>query len=85
MCIRDSPFDVGKTRWQISMMNNNDPKGSNRSRNMFKFLETIWRKEGFAALYTGLAARVIKIAPSCAIMISSYEISKRIFGKKLHQ
>ncbi|CAI4510302.1 CDN_1a_G0022320.mRNA.1.CDS.1 [Saccharomyces cerevisiae] len=79
------PFDVGKTRWQISMMNNSDPKGGNRSRNMFKFLETIWRTEGLAALYTGLAARVIKIAPSCAIMISSYEISKKVFGNKLHQ
>ncbi len=67
------------------MMNNSDPKGGNRSRNMFKFLETIWRTEGLAALYTGLAARVIKIAPSCAIMISSYEISKKVFGNKLHQ
>ncbi|CAI4063008.1 hypothetical protein SKDZ_07G4980 [Saccharomyces kudriavzevii ZP591] len=77
------PFDVGKTRWQISMMNNNDSKNAYRSKNMFKFLETIRRTEGFAALYTGLAARVIKIAPSCAIMISSYEISKKIFGKKI--
>ena len=79
------PFDVGKTRWQISMMNNGDSKRVNRSRNMFKFLDTIRRREGFAALYTGLAARGIKIAPSCAIMISSYEISKNIFGDKLHQ
>lgn len=77
------PFDVGKTRWQISVMANNDKstlRVRESGRNMFKFLDEIRRSEGVAALYTGLSARVAKIAPSCAIMISSYEISKRIFS-----
>lgn len=81
------PFDVGKTRWQISYVN---PKNTlaasgthaspNGNANMFKYLAGIWRREGFSSLYTGLPVRVAKIAPSCAIMISSYEISKRIFS-----
>ncbi|KAG0671967.1 Carrier protein, mitochondrial [Maudiozyma exigua] len=75
------PFDVGKTRWQISMISNNSKnQSSSKHRNMFKFLATIVENEGPAALFTGLTARVVKIAPSCAIMISSYEISKKLFG-----
>ncbi|CAB4256131.1 similar to Saccharomyces cerevisiae YGR257C MTM1 Mitochondrial protein of the mitochondrial carrier family [Maudiozyma barnettii] len=77
------PFDVGKTRWQISMITENSQTQSpQHQRNMFKFLGTIVENEGTAALFTGLTARVIKIAPSCAIMISSYEISKKIFGSE---
>ena len=77
------PFDVGKTRWQISMLSDNtssSTRGHAQSqKNMFKFLSSIAKKEGTRALYTGLTARVVKIAPSCAIMISSYEISKKFF------
>lgn len=77
------PFDVGKTRWQISMLSDNKsvaPQGCAKpEKNMFKFLTSIARREGVGSLYTGLAARVVKIAPSCAIMISSYEISKKLF------
>lgn len=76
------PFDVGKTRWQISYVN---PKAASITstavnKNMFKFIDGIRRREGIRSLYTGLSVRVAKIAPSCAIMISSYEISKRIFS-----
>lgn len=77
------PFDVGKTRWQISMLTDNAiDRKPKQQRNMFKFLGTILKEEGTAALFTGLTARVIKIAPSCAIMISSYEISKKYFTSK---
>ncbi|CAR27841.1 hypothetical protein ZYGR_0N03280 [Zygosaccharomyces rouxii] len=78
------PFDVGKTRMQISLMpqRNNDGlvRSSKFPRNMFKFLDSIRRTEGFGALCVGLPVRIAKIAPSCAIMISSYEVSKRIFS-----
>lgn len=66
-----NPFDVGKTRLQIA-------DGQLRPR-MFPFLWGIYTKEGAAALYGGFAPRVMKIAPLCAIMISSYEIGKKIF------
>ncbi|CAR21728.1 Mtm1p [Lachancea thermotolerans CBS 6340] len=72
------PFDVGKTRMQISFLNNTP--GKSPSKNMFKYLNQIRKSEGLGALYTGLVPRVIKIAPSCAIMISTYEVCKRLFS-----
>lgn len=80
------PFDVGKTRQQISLLGNG--KGNNRgantvrNRNMFKFLNQIRIREGWKSLYTGLGPRLVKIAPSCAIMISTYEISKKIINSQ---
>ncbi|CAH02998.1 Mtm1p [Kluyveromyces lactis] len=81
------PFDVGKTRMQITMDIENkqrntlvSPKKRVSARGMFKFLYNIKQTEGYGALYTGLIPRVMKIAPSCAIMISTYELSKRLFA-----
>lgn len=64
------PFDVGKTRMQISDV------GKPR---MFRYLYDIYRNEGVGALFGGLGPRVMKIAPACAIMISTYEVSKIFF------
>jgi solute carrier family 25 protein 39/40 len=72
-----NPFDVGKTRLQIARESDVTIKRPS----MFKFLIDIYRREGYQALYSGFAPRVMKIAPSCAIMISSYEIGKNFFKK----
>lgn len=84
------PFDVGKTRMQIAMDTETGKRNtlvspSSRgqeapTKNMFKFLYNIKQTEGISALYTGLIPRVMKIAPSCAIMISTYELSKKFFS-----
>lgn len=47
-------------------------------RSMPRFLYQIWADEGLAGLFRGWAARCLKVAPACAIMISSYEISKKM-------
>lgn len=74
-----NPFDVGKTRLQITTQEAQS-KGQNfKKPSMFQFLINIHQKEGMGALYSGFGPRVMKIAPSCAIMISSYEIGKKIF------
>lgn len=73
-----NPFDVGKTRLQIA----NDKK-PHAKHSMFRFLYSIYTKEGVSALYGGFTPRVMKIAPSCAIMISSYEVGKKIFKDNL--
>lgn len=76
-----NPFDVGKTRLQIAT--EEKKLVDKRKPTMFKFLFEIYQKEGLRALYGGFGARVMKIAPLCAIMISSYEIAKKIFKDKL--
>lgn len=49
---------------------------------LFTVLREVVSSHGYAGLYTGLAPRVAKIAPACAIMISSYEACKEYFTKK---
>lgn len=66
------PFDVGKTRLQIERTHD-QPQ-------MFRFLWKIYVNEGPRALFSGLPPRVMKIAPACAMMISSYEIGKKLFA-----
>jgi solute carrier family 25 protein 39/40 len=70
-----NPFDVGKTRLQIS-----NESGMVKEKNMVKFMVDIVRFDGVRALYVGLIPRLFKVAPSCAIMISSYELGKRFFA-----
>jgi solute carrier family 25 protein 39/40 len=41
-------------------------------------LRQIARTEGVSALWRGNQARMLKVAPACAIMISSYDLGKRI-------
>merc|ERR1711964_764460 len=48
-------------------------------RSMPRFLWHIFREEGLAGLWRGWIPRTLKIAPSCAIMISCYEVGKRAF------
>lgn len=48
----------------------------------FTVVRDIVATYGYSGLYTGLAPRVAKIAPACAIMISSYEAFKEYFRKE---
>ncbi|KAL8797810.1 MAG: hypothetical protein Q9195_000162 [Heterodermia aff. obscurata] len=86
-----TPFDVGKTRQQVLQHSPNNTEGSRASsskpekaalrpeeRSMPRFLYSIWREEGTAGLFRGWAARCLKVAPACAIMISSYEVGKKM-------
>jgi len=74
-----TPFDVGKTRQQTAM---HDAKARLQdlpeNRSMPRFLWHIYCTEGAAGLFKGWAARCLKVAPACAIMISSYEIGKKM-------
>ncbi|KAI5838388.1 mitochondrial carrier domain-containing protein [Morchella snyderi] len=65
-----TPFDVGKTRRQVAMQ-----VGGGGS--MAGLLWGIWRVEGVAGLMRGCVPRMLKVAPACAIMISSYEVGKK--------
>ena len=45
---------------------------------MWEIAKNIVKEEGLKGLSKGLVPRVAKVAPSCAIMISSYEFCKNL-------
>ncbi|RAH41672.1 putative mitochondrial carrier protein [Aspergillus brunneoviolaceus CBS 621.78] len=83
-----TPFDVGKTRQQVfrhmgdeaSSALGDSAKGTPHPEQLPlpKFLMHIFREEGMAGLFRGGVARCLKVAPACAIMISSYELGKKM-------
>lgn len=92
------PFDVGKTRRQVFRDSSNkalpvaDKVAAPETQPMLRFLWHIYSTEGLAGLWKGWLPRTLKVAPSCAIMISSYEVGKRVFrginerkAKKQHE
>lgn len=84
-----TPFDVGKTRQQVFRHMGDDLRGSTVQTTLVetprpeqlslpKFLMHIFREEGMPGLFRGWVARCLKVAPACAIMISTYEIGKKM-------
>lgn len=71
-----APFDVGKTRRQVG-----HHSSTSANMGMFKLLSNIVRNEGFGALYVGALPRILKVAPACAIMITSYDTGKKVFNR----
>jgi solute carrier family 25 protein 39/40 len=51
---------------------------SSSSQSTIHIARTIVHEEGISGLWRGNTARMMKVAPACAIMISSYEIGKRL-------
>ncbi|KAJ2405596.1 Carrier protein, mitochondrial [Coemansia sp. RSA 2531] len=75
-----NPFDVAKTRRQIER--HASPKSNTvQHTTLTQVVRHIVATEGVRGLYAGLAPRLMKVAPSCAIMISSYELGKSLFEK----
>ena len=75
------PFDVVKTHRQIElgeMTIISSDKSTNPS-NTRDILIKIYRQNGLRGLFSGIVPRVVKVAPACAIMISTYEFGKRFF------
>ncbi|KAG0350809.1 hypothetical protein BGZ54_003622 [Gamsiella multidivaricata] len=70
-----TPFDVAKTRRQVDLMQPVHTK-------IGSLMRAIVQEEGYRGLWRGLTARVAKVAPSCAIMISSYEIGKKALSEQ---
>jgi len=87
-----TPFDVGKTRQQVYRHAGDDAEPASitaareaakagkippEERSMPRFLYHIFKEEGAKGLLRGWGPRVLKVAPACAIMISSYEVGKK--------
>ncbi|KAF8420395.1 mitochondrial carrier domain-containing protein [Tirmania nivea] len=88
-----TPFDVGKTRIQVTQHTSPPVDGpaavragyGGGARHVYKsmpgLLHGIWREEGVRGLWRGCIPRMLKVAPACAIMISSYEVGKQWAAK----
>ncbi|KAK6539636.1 hypothetical protein TWF694_009842 [Orbilia ellipsospora] len=78
-----TPFDVGKTRRQVWRAASDVAGDANTTTmmksegSMPKVLMEIYQTEGMRGLFRGCVPRMLKVAPACAIMISSYEIGKK--------
>lgn len=85
-CVATMPFDVGKTRTQVYHDTGKSVAGAvdkaaaaPEEQSMFKLLMHIVKTEGVPGLFRGWIPRVMKVAPACAIMISSFEMGKKVF------
>ena len=86
-----TPFDVLKTRRQVSAMAAEGSAAAAPGRataisaNTPQLLQQIAQREGVGALFAGWVPRLVKVAPSCAVMIASYEIGKAFFRRRRQQ
>ena len=88
-----TPFDVLKTRHQVTDQPGHQlsaqPAGVQGQRgtatkypSTLALMAQIAQGEGVGALFAGLGPRLAKVAPSCAIMIASYEMGKTFFRQR---
>lgn len=75
------PFDVVKTHQQIEFGEKvlYSDKPSSKPPGTFETLGKIFKSHGVKGLFAGIVPRLIKVAPACAIMISSFEFGKTFF------
>ncbi|XP_047455518.1 probable mitochondrial glutathione transporter SLC25A40 [Mugil cephalus] len=75
------PFDVVKTRRQLELGELQAKNLSCKASSTFSVMRKIVEQDGFRGLFAGFLPRLIKVAPACAIMISTYEFGKAFFRK----
>jgi len=77
------PFDVIKTLKQIEL-GEREIMGvkPGRSAGNVALARELVAEQGARSLFAGLAPRLLKVAPACAIMISSYEWCKDMFHQQ---
>ncbi|KAH8312473.1 hypothetical protein KR044_010966, partial [Drosophila immigrans] len=77
------PFDVVKTHEQIEFAERviftDSPSKELNKQSTFSRMSSIYHVHGLRGLFAGYVPRLIKVAPACAIMISSFEYSKSYF------
>lgn len=66
------PFDTAKTRTQVNTAGTS----------MITLINTIIKQEGYKGLFRGLVPRIAKVAPSCAVAISTFEAGKMFFAAR---
>ncbi|XP_048882022.1 probable mitochondrial glutathione transporter SLC25A40 [Brienomyrus brachyistius] len=77
------PFDVVKTRRQVELGELEALSLSTKSSSTtYSIMKRVVAENGVRGLFAGCLPRVIKVAPACAIMISSYEYGKKFFRQR---
>lgn len=75
------PFDVIKTHRQIEL-GEMEVLTVCKPSSTYSLMKNLYQSHGMQGLFTGIVPRIIKVAPACAIMISTYEFGKRFFRQK---
>ncbi|NXQ85910.1 S2540 protein, partial [Nyctibius grandis] len=75
------PFDVVKTHRQTELWESETLKIPRRDcTSTWTVMRKIVTKNGITGLFAGMIPRLFKVAPACAIMISTYEYGKSFFS-----
>lgn len=81
-----APFDVVKTHRQIEfgekVLYAEHPEKSLPKAHTIGILQKIFRQNGLQGIFAGVTPRIVKIAPACAIMITSFEYGKAFFFRQ---
>ncbi|ALC49551.1 Shawn, partial [Drosophila busckii] len=67
------------TDGSVCITPDNPPKNVPANKSMAERLASIYRLNGLRGVFSGLGPRLFKVAPACAIMISTFEYSKSFF------
>lgn len=73
------PFDVVKTHRQIELGESDPGSKAKKDFTTISMMKNIYNQRGIQGLFAGIVPRVVKVAPACAIMISTYEFGKSFF------
>ena len=73
------PCDVIKTYQQVLVGSHSSPLGV-CGHNVFGITTRIVANQGMMGLFAGLLPRVLKVSPACAVMISSYDVTREILA-----
>lgn len=78
-----APFDVVKTHKQIEfgekILYAKHPVKTLPKVGTIAILNKIFHQNGLRGVFSGVIPRVVKVAPACAIMITSFEYGKAFF------
>ncbi|XP_037935395.1 mitochondrial 2-oxodicarboxylate carrier-like [Teleopsis dalmanni] len=77
-CFVNIPFDVAKSRIQGPQ----PQPGIIKYKSTFGSIATVYREEGFRALYKGLVPKVMRLGPGGAIMLLVFEYAYEFLQKK---
>nr|CAD7587829.1 unnamed protein product [Timema genevievae] len=77
------PSDLFSAGWEPSdwFSAGWEPNPPKRGSSMLTVLQRIYQQSGTRGLFAGLVPRLVKVAPACAIMISTFEYGKYFFHR----